>query len=48
MAFWISVWTIVFIVTLIVFSCLVVVIAIGGWGDIKSMLNSLDRDESSD
>lgn len=42
---WISIWTVIFVLTLLVFTALLVVIAIGGWADIKAMFATLEAQE---
>ena len=48
MDMWINIWTVVFALTLLVFAGLVIVIAIGGWSDIKAMFATLESQEKSD
>lgn len=43
MQFWIYLWTAVFALTILVYSCLVVVVGFGGWSDIKAMFKTLDE-----
>ncbi len=45
---WLVVWTVVLTLTLLVFSVLVVVVALGGWSDIKAMFRALDADDDGD
>ena len=49
MSFWEIFWQVVLLVSLVAFAGLVVVVAIGGLGDIRSMLRSIDKhhEESS-
>jgi len=49
MSFWEVFWQVVLLVSLVAFAGLVVVVAIGGFGDIRSMLRSIDkRHETAD
>lgn len=53
MSFWEIFWQVVLLVSLVSFAGLAVVVAIGGFGDIRSMLRSIDtrhetRDSTSD
>ena len=43
MNFWEVFWQVVLLVSLVAFVGLVVVVAIGGFGDIRSMLRSIDK-----
>jgi len=43
MSAWAIFWTILFVAVLILYSILVVVVAIGGFQDIKDMMRSLDQ-----
>ena len=45
---WITIWTVVFALTLLVFSVLVIVVGIGGWPDIKAMFTALDSQNDSE
>ena len=48
MSFWEIFWQVVLLVSLIAFAGLAVVVAIGGFGDIRSMLRNIDtRHEST-
>lgn len=49
MSFWEVFWQVVLLVSVVAFAVLVVVVAIGGFGDIRSMLRSIDaRHETTD
>lgn len=49
MSFWEIFWQVVLLVSVVAFAGLVVVVAIGGFGDIRSMLRSIDtRHETAD
>ncbi|MBN2269251.1 MAG: hypothetical protein JXN61_01470 [Sedimentisphaerales bacterium] len=49
MDFWISFWTIFFIVSLVLFATLAVTVTIGGFFNIRSLFKGLsDRSEESD
>ncbi len=49
MSFWEIFWQVVLLVSLVAFAVLAVVVAIGGFGDIRSMLRSIDtRHETTD
>ncbi len=47
MEFWIKLWTWVLVLNLLVFACLAVIVTIGGFGNISSMLKSL-REQNDD
>ncbi len=49
MSFWEVFWQVVLLVSLVAFAGLAVVVAIGGLGDIRAMLRSIDKhhDETS-
>lgn len=44
---WELFWTIVFAVTILVYSILVIIVTVGGWQDIQSMLKTLDEQDES-
>ena len=49
MSFWEVFWQVVLLVSLVAFAGLAVVVAIGGFGDIRSMLRKIDkRHETTD
>ncbi len=49
MSFWEIFWQVVLLVSVVAFAGLAVVVAIGGFGDIRSMLRSIDtRHETTD
>ncbi len=49
MSFWEIFWQVVLLVSVIAFAGLAVVVAIGGFGDIRSMLRNIDkRHETTD
>ena len=49
MSFWEIFWQVILLVSVVAFAGLVVVVAIGGFGDIRSMLRSIDtRHETAD
>lgn len=49
MSFWEIFWQVVLLVSLVAFAGLAVVVAIGGFGDIRSMLRNIDaRHETTD
>ena len=43
MSFWEVFWQVVLLVSLVAFAGLAVVVAIGGFGDIRSMLRDIDK-----
>ena len=43
MSFWEIFWQVILLVSLVAFAGLAVVVAIGGFGDIRSMLRSIDK-----
>lgn len=42
MDFWITFWAIVFAMTLLVYTGLVLVVTFGGWKDMRAMFHTLD------
>ncbi len=49
MSFWEIFWQVILLVSVVAFAGLAVVVAIGGFGDIRSMLHSIDTShETSD
>ena len=43
MDFWVWFWGSIFTVTLVLYAGLVLVIAVGGWKDIRAMFRNLDQ-----
>ena len=43
MSFWEIFWQVILLVSVVAFAGLVVVVAIGGFGDIRSMLRDIDK-----
>ncbi len=49
MSFWEIFWQVILLVSVVAFAGLAVVVAIGGFGDIRSMLRNIDkRHETTD
>ena len=48
MQFWINLWTVVFFVSIALFAGLAIVVAIGGFFNIKSLFNTLNRETETD
>lgn len=46
MGFWLHFWTVVFVLALVLFTGLAVVVSLGGYADIRSMLRRLSGDDS--
>lgn len=40
---WSTIWTVIFAVTILVYTGLVAVVTVGGWSDIQAMFKQLDE-----
>ena len=47
MSFWVNFWTIIFFGAVAIFAVIAVVVAIGGFKDVKTMLQRLKDDSAS-